>query len=164
MALPRDTNLIADPTARFGDGTWDCALYWSTMHTPGTQPSGCNSPSTPSDMTRYELYRHEIDNPPLADNRGASPVGEYAGPMCSGVTPTDDPDRRLIAFAVINCIEHGPISGNSAGPIPVEAFVKAFISEPTGAPPNIDTYLEIVDVLRPGADDGILHDIVQLYR
>jgi hypothetical protein len=115
-------------------------------------------------MTRFQLYRHEIDNPPLPDHSGATPVGELSAPLCSTVTPNDSPDRRMLVFAVINCVEHGPISGNSAGPIPVEAFVKAFMTEPTGNPPNVDTYLEIVDVLRPGADDGILHDIVQLYR
>ena len=67
-------------------------------------------------------------------------------------------------FAVINCVEHGPINGNSSGPIPVEAFVKSFLTEPVAVGPNFDTYLEVIDTLRPGADDGILHDQVQLYR
>jgi hypothetical protein len=134
------------------------------MHPGETVPSGCTNASTPTDITRYDLYRYEIDNAAIPDHRTESPVGEYGGPMCSTVTPTDDPDRRMLVFAVINCIEHGPISGNSAGPVPVEAFVKAFMTEPTGAPPEVNTYLEIVDVARPGADDGILHDIVQLYR
>jgi hypothetical protein len=115
-------------------------------------------------MTRYELYRHEIDMSLIPDHRSGTPTGEYGGPLCSSVPASDNPDRRMLVFAVINCLEHGPISGNSAGPVPVEAFVKAFMTEPTGDPPNVDTYLEIVDVLRPGADDGILHDIVQLYR
>jgi hypothetical protein len=161
-ALPRDSNLTG--TERFGNGTWDCLSYWQVMHPGVSEPSGCTNASTPASMTRFQLYRHEIDNPPLPDHSGATPVGERSAPLCSTVTPSDSPDRRMLVFAVINCIEHGPISGNSAGPIPVEAFVKAFMTEPTGDPPNVDTYLEIVDVLRPGADDGILHDIVQLYR
>jgi hypothetical protein len=134
------------------------------MHPSHAVPNGCTSASTPATLTRYQLYRHEIDQSQIPDHRTETPLGEFGGPMCSSVTPTDDPDRRMIVFAVINCLEHGPLSGNSAGPVPVEAFVKAFMTEPTGAPPNVDTYLEIVDVLKPGADDGILHDIVQLYR
>jgi Flp pilus assembly protein TadG len=164
MALPRDSNLVGSTTDRFGNGTWDCLSYWNRMHPTESVPSGCNNASTPSDITRYELYRQEIDTATIPDHRTGTPVGEYGGPMCSSVTPSDDPDRRMLVFAVINCIEHGPISGNSAGPIPVEAFVKAFMTEPTGVPPDVNTYLEIVDIARPGADDGILHDLVQLYR
>lgn len=162
MSLPRDPNLSC--SQRFGNGTWDCLSYWNTMHPSEAVPAGCTSSSTPATMTRFGLYRHEIDNPPLPDHSTATPVGENSGPMCSTATATDDPDRRLLVFAVINCREHGPLTGNSPGPIPVEAFVKAFITEPVGAPPAMDTYLEIVDVVKPGADDGILHDIVQLYR
>jgi Flp pilus assembly protein TadG len=162
MALPRDSNMTG--TVRFGNGTWDCASYWLEMHLGDPVPPGCTGTSTPADMTRYELYRHEIDMSLIPDHRSGTPTGEYGGPLCSSVPASDNPDRRMLVFAVINCLEHGPISGNSAGPVPVEAFVKAFMTEPTGDPPNVDTYLEIVDVLRPGADDGILHDIVQLYR
>lgn len=164
MAMPRDANISV--TQRFGNGTWDCLTYWNTMHPGVGAPAGCTTASTPATMSRFQLYRHEIDSANLENHTGAAPPGEDQEPMChaDSATTTDTPDRRVIFFAVINCIEHGPISGNSAGPIPVEAFVKAFMTEPTGAPPNIDTYLEIVDVTRPGADDGVLHDIVQLYR
>lgn len=165
MAMPRDSNISV--SQRFGNGTWDCLTYWNTMHPGTTAPAGCTNASTPATMTRFQLYRHEIDTAGmLEDHTGATPPGENQAPMChaDSATTTDTPDRRLIFFAVINCLEHGPISGNSAGPIPVEAFVKAFMTEPTGSPPDIDTYLEVVDVVRPGADDGVLHDIVQIYR
>ena len=164
MALPRDSNISS--TNRFGNGTWDCLTYWNRMHPTDAVPSGCTNASTPATMTRFQLYRHEIDQSQIPDTRTYDPglLGENGNAMCSTVTPTDNPDRRMLVFAVINCLEHGPLSGNSAGPVPVEAFVKAFMTEPTGDPPNVNTYLEIVDVLKPGADDGILHDIVQLYR
>ena len=165
MALPRDSNISG--TQRFGNGTWDCLTYWNTMHDTSVDPvpTGCTSTSTPATMTRYELYRHEIVAGQIPDRSGDVPVpGEDGGPQCSTATVTADPDRRILVFAVINCLEYGPLQGNSAGPVPVEAFVKAFITEPTGAAPNFNTYLEIFDVVKPGADDGILHDIVQLYR
>ena len=70
----------------------------------------------------------------------------------------------MLYFAVVNCIELGPISGNSAGPLPVEAFVKAFITEPTTDVPDYGIFLEIIDITRPGDKDAVVHDIVQLYR
>jgi hypothetical protein len=155
MALPRDQNISS--SNRFGNGVWNCASYWSVNHSSAQPPSGCTSSSSPASLTRYELYRHEIDNSLIPSN---------GAPMCySGSTaPNDTPDRRVLYFAVINCLERGPISGNSAGPIPVEAFVKAFMTEPTGQPPEVNLYLEVIDIVQPGADDAVLHDIVQLYR
>ena len=160
MALPRDTNIS---TSRFGNGIWDCPTYWDFNHPGIIRPSGCTNPPT---VTRYEIYRDEIDRGLIPNNAAAG--GENGNPVCSSVTPSDTPDRRVIVLAVINCREQealgNPIQGNSANNIPVKAFVKAFMTEPTGAAPTFDTYLEIVDVVKPGADDGILHDIVQLYR
>ena len=161
MALPRDNNLIGTAN-RFGTGQWDCATYWATNH-PGVAnpwPLECTATAT---ISRFAVYRHEIDTPNTIPN---IPGGENGAPMChaNSATTTDMPDRRVMFFAVINCVEHGPISGNSAGPLPVEAFVKSFITEPAGDPPDVDVFLEVVDVVRPGEDDGILHDIVQLYR
>ena len=54
--------------------------------------------------------------------------------------------------------------GNSAGPLPVEAFVKAFITEPTTDVPDYGIFLEVIDITRPGDKDAVVHDIVQLYR
>jgi Flp pilus assembly protein TadG len=160
MALPRDTNIAS---SRFGNGIWDCPGYWSFNHPGINAPGGCMNPPT---ITRFDVYRYEIDNNLIPNNSATG--GENGHPVCSSITPDDTPDRRVIVFAVINCAEQAaagnPIRGNSAGPVPVEAFVKAFMTEPTGEPPYFNTYLEIVDVVKPGADDGILHDIVQLYR
>jgi Flp pilus assembly protein TadG len=162
MALPHDSNIpIGSTDPRFGNGTWDCLSYWHTNHPGITEPGGCTGASTPATMTRYEIYRNEIDNGMIPNNTGVG--GENGNPTCSGVTPlTDTPDRRIMVFAVINC-NYNSVGGNSNN-VPVKAFVKGFLTEPTGGSPAFDTYLEVVDVVKPGADDGILHDIVQLYR
>lgn len=189
MALPRDQNSQAhgnatmqtgapSNTSRFGDGTWNCALYWSTMHPLVPAPSGCTSNSTPADMTRQQLYRHELESVPDlipdtttvdANGNPVAPFGENGDPtegMCyQGPTPPSDVvDRRELFFAVINCREYD-VKGNSTGDVPVEAFVRAFLTEPVANPPDgPEIYLEIVDIARPGALNGVLHDIVQLYR
>lgn len=166
MGLPRDTNL--DGTNRFGNGQWDCGAYWDFNHKDAVgvslpRPAGCTGPA-PGMMSRFQMYRIEIDTGQIPTP--AMTGSEDGKPQCHATAPDpiEAPDRREVVFAVINCVEHGPISGNSAGPIPVEAFVKAFLTEPVASGPNFDTFLEVIDITKPGADDGILHDMVQLYR
>ncbi|HYH17748.1 MAG TPA: pilus assembly protein TadG-related protein [Azospirillum sp.] len=148
--LPRDTSFGAN--GRLGNGVWDCLTYWNDNHAGHTAPADCTNPSQ---MTRYELYRHEIDNGLLSTD---------GAPHCyQGATPIPaDPDRRMLYFAIINCSQQG-LNGNRSD-VPVTAFGKAFLTEPVSAPPNDEIVIEIVDVVRPGADDGVLHEIVQLYR
>lgn len=86
---------------------------------------------------------------------------------CTGGTLSDDPDRRIIIIAVVNCIEHGPINGNSTPPLPVEQYAKFFVTEPvdihTGNS-NQDIDGEFIGFVSPGADDSVIRDVVQLYR
>jgi hypothetical protein len=65
--------------------------------------------------------------------------------------------------AVINCVEHGPLNGNSSG-VPVLAYAKMFLTHPAegGSEPTI--YAEVISAVEPGTDSTVLHDIVQLYR
>lgn len=68
---------------------------------------------------------------------------------------------------MINCREQG-INGNEQD-VPTVAFMKTFLTEPVGSESSSgatdsDVYLEVVDIVRPGSDDAILHDLVQLYR
>ena len=158
MALPRDSNLVGTSSEpRFGNGVWDCLAYWDVNHPGISAPGSCASGT----MTRYDIYRYEIDTNLIPNNEAVG--GENGNPSCSSVTPlTDTPDRRVLVLAVINC-EFNGVGGNSDN-VPVKAFLKVFMTEPTGDSPDFDTYLEVVDVVKPGADDGILHDIVQLYR
>lgn len=158
MALPHDSNVpLGSTDPRFGNGAWDCQTYWNVNHPGISAPAGCTNPAT---ITRYDLYRYEIDNNVIPNNTATG--GENGNPSCSSVTPDDTPDRRILIFAVINC-NFNSVGGNTDN-VPVKAFVKAFMTEPTGDAPDFDTYLEVVDVVKPGADDGILHDIVQIYR
>lgn len=58
--------------------------------------------------------------------------------------------------------------------MPAVAFVKMFITQPMTKLPGSgncatceedgDLLVEMVDVVKPGVDDAVLHDIVQLYR
>lgn len=169
MKIPRDSNIPPNDidlgsSPRFGNGTWDCLGYWNINHPGVTAPAGCTNASTPATFTRYQLYRYEIDNNLIPNNSAIG--GENGAPQChaNSATTGDVPDRRVLFFAVVNCIELGPISGNSAGPLPVEAFVKAFITEPTTDVPDYGIFLEVIDITRPGDKDAVVHDIVQLYR
>jgi hypothetical protein len=155
MSLPRDPNLSA--ANRFGNGAWNCAAYWAINHPGVPAPAGCTNPAS---ISRYAIYRHEIATA-IPNN---APAGEDGNPRCySGPAAPEQPDRRVVYFAVINCLEQGPIRGNASG-VKVKAFAKAFVTEPVGNPPDSDFYLEVIDVVKPGADDGVLHDIVQIYR
>lgn len=184
--MPRDSDISA--ANRFGNGVWDCEGYVAVNHPTIPSPSlFCAA----NPMTRHQMYRAEIDgsawsygnpdydpggpvdpdtNPEsisgnlgIPNNSSLTPTGENGNPGCSSVAPTDVIDRRILYFAVINCKQYD-VKGNSAGDIPVEAFVKAFITEPVGEAPDFDTFLEVIDVVQPGGRDGVLHDQVQLYR
>lgn len=150
--MKRDSNLDSNPDARLGDGVWDCLDYWTDNHPGVAAPAKCTSPSQ---MTRYELYRYEIDNHLVTAN---------GTPQCyQGPTPIPStPDRRIIYFAMINCSQQG-LNGNRDD-VPVAVFGKGFLTESVLPPPDDEIYMEVVDVVRPGSDDGVLHEIVQLYR
>jgi Flp pilus assembly protein TadG len=176
-------------THRFGNGSWNCRGYWNTMHPGAFKVSDfsisvadvitgaatatnalCGDESTTT-ASRFDLYRHEINSGAIPNTTGEPTGGENGNPMngtCYGGPTTainDIPDRRIVYFAVINCVELGPLTGNSAGDLPVEAFVRGFLTEPVSDPSGgPEILLEIVDIARPGGQDGVLHDIVQLYR
>ncbi len=177
MPMPRDDCFLTDSCAgggRFGGGNWDRAAYWNINH-----PGGTPTPPDYNMMSRHDVYRYEIDNTMIPNN---SPTGENGNASCysggtlsdpgmdADTTGTDEIDRRILTIAVLNCqalIEQGfDLNGNSQVPLPVERFAKIFLTEPaqgTGTD-KADIWGEIVGVLDPGELDGILHDIVQLYR
>jgi Flp pilus assembly protein TadG len=117
-----------------------------------------------ANATRYDFYRHEIDNAAIPDNSATG--GEDGNPQCySGSEPpvsSASRDRRTLYMAVINCIEEGPLSGASSSNIRVKDYVKMFITEPVGTGSETDVFLEFIDAVKQG--DGVLHEIVQLYR
>lgn len=84
-------------------------------------------------------------------------------PQCSTTPTSDDPDRRMLFGAVLNCQELG-IDGGASGPYPVEAFAKFFVTEPMQVGPDDNIFVEMVDVFDPGGGGGVVRDDVQLYR
>lgn len=189
-----DLSLGTDPNdGRMGLGFYDFETYWATNHgglsavPPNLWDNNLHLPS------RYEVYRYEIDNAgcanagmscnsdPSSDPDPLAPPGggETGEPQCHLSTATDDPDRRILYAAVVNCAnptncgtpaQTGLCPGSNSDYVKVEAWIKMFItapvvdlnSDPANEKPAV--FVEIVDVLKAGDDDEVLHDIVQLYR
>lgn len=152
---------------RLGNGQWDFETYWTKTFGTGF-PSGWSNANLPS---RYEVYRYEIDNGQVgtAAVSGAA-AGETGSPACySGGALSDDPDRRIIYGAIIDCAKLS-VHGNSGGPLPVTAFGKFFLTEPVCPDNNWNCggrgtiWAELIGVVEPGNSNSIAHDLVQLYR
>lgn len=178
--LPHDgmigtwNGICASGTCLQGDGNWNCAEYWTTNHT-ASAPTGCTA--TNPTISRYEVYRYEIDNNLVADfsgnrsaNTGVSPAGngESGTPYCAGSgvdTSTGGADRRVIKVAVVNCLaQSGSITGGStANNIPVAGFAKFFLTQPIGADSTEYLYGELSGLV--GLNDHVrILNQVQLYR
>jgi Flp pilus assembly protein TadG len=139
--LPRDSDMT-DATIRLGNGVWDCMGYWQVEHPPSLghpPPQGCANGT----LSRYQVYRHEIDSGYISD---ASPgdiknklPGETGAPRCSTVPGSTAADRRILFGAIINCqclqagnscYPNAPnLSGNTPN-VPVASFGKFFLTEP----------------------------------
>jgi hypothetical protein len=159
VPLPRDGCFESGTCddGRFGDvvSTAQLSAYWSANH------GGAPLPGELTGGTRYDVYRHEIDQGVIPQS--ALPNGENGAPSCAPAG-YDNPllDRRTLIVAVVNCLEHN-IHGNTDD-VPVVAFAKMFMTEPVGDAPDHDLYAEMLGVLEPGGEDGVLHDFPQLYR
>lgn len=144
--MPQD-NVFLGPGSRFGNGHWNCLTYWNANHgSSGVQrPAACVNGT--NSITRYEIYQYEV-----ANNLSLAPPLNAANQQA---------DRRIVYVAVVNCREHG-IAGRADAP--ATTYLKIFLTEPVTSPSNVEIVGEIVDVVQVGDDDGVLHDIVQLYR
>lgn len=182
LGLPRDSCFGSDSceNSRIGNGNWDFSLYMAVNH-PGftritiedvTYRRGYGGTFTPSEPpSRYAMYRWEIDNNcvPGAETYGNSAITAEEGlPQChsSGASTTVD-DRRIITAAVLNC---GEIESNSPNgmfrrkdPLPVETFVKVFLTEPMGDGQDNIVYGEIVGPVVKGKDSEA-NDLVAVRR
>lgn len=144
--MPRDL-AFSGPANRFGNGIWNCNAYWSSSF-PSTsvpKPSGCTA--TSSSFTRYEMYQYEIARG-LDLQAPANAANERA-------------DRRVLYVAVVNCRDQNVHGTMQVRPT---TYLKVFLTEPPTDPSGVEIVAEVVDVVQLGADDGVLHDIVQLYR
>lgn len=157
---------------RLGDGDYDLTGYWDVNHPARPFPAGSGWADTAASRpTRYEVYRAELEDDALIQD--ASPGGETGAAQCyadpGGLS--DDPDRRLIYGAILNCNEleatYGPITGGSAPPLPVERFASFFLVTPLPTGPEDDIFIELVDIDSAqglGTLQNIRRDDVQLYR
>ena len=163
MGFPGDANMGSN---RMGDGDWDFEAYWTINH-PGVSAPNSWDNTNANRPSRYDVYQWELDNG-IPDNSAAG--GEDGNPTCSSSTVGPEPDRRIIYAAVLNCDELD-LTGGSSDEVPALTFIKMFITQPmtklpgTGHTDEDDTlYVEMVDIVKPGVDDEVVHDIVQLYR
>ena len=145
-----------------GNGMWDIEKYWTTNHSSSgrARPAGWDNGSPPS---RYEVYKYEISQGFVQDPSLGEPgkTPETGAPACNapGVAT---PDRRIIYGAVVNCLANAD-KFNGSAELPVETFAKFFLTRPVDSSNN-NIYAELVGLVDPNTDEGVLHDSVQLYR
>jgi hypothetical protein len=160
-ALPVDQNMIlngpggqqVDNSVTLGNGTWDCATYWSVAHYVGpgknTPPPGCTSQAT---ISRYSVYQYEFNY--ISDR---SPGAENGDPQCN---PLGIKFRRVLNAAIINCGSSPVAMSNDARNVPVAAFGRFFLTTPAAS--GAILYAEFLGLIKP--TDDVNHDMVQLYR
>lgn len=169
QGLPRDQTVQTElQGGRIYTGEWDGLAgqfeqYWQVNfgHAGIAAPNGWDN-SDANRPSRYEVYRYEIENSPtLTDDPSVG--GETGGAMCyTGGALSDDPDRRILHAAVVNCGAEGPLNGQEDD-IPVYAFAKFFLIRPLNESGTDTIDVEIVEVVAPPTDYQA-RDTVQLYR
>jgi hypothetical protein len=148
-------------SGHMGNGLWDFSTYWQVNHgadgrAPPTIDGEAATNSNPP--SRYEVYRYEIDHGYVGDH---SPGGESGAPACyGGGRLSDNPDRRLLYAAIVNCESLG-LRGGPETNVPVAAFGKFFLTLPLQSS-QTDLYVEAAGLVKPG--DGSDFEMVQLYR
>jgi hypothetical protein len=177
MGFPAGNNYSGGMT----DSTWNRAGYWTLNH-GGAMPSipSSSHPTSTSQLpSRYDVYKYEISHNLVGDKAGGKNNGETGIPACykgASGTLTNDPDRRLVTIAVVNCLANGAVNGHTT--IRPDAYASVFLTNPIGkvdkSKDDDDTTanekpirFEIVDIEGPlgnGTLDNFLRDEAQLYR
>jgi len=176
LGMPRDT---AYENGRIGNGNWDFVSYMKINHNYMRQITlegvtyrmdyRKHKLYPPTPPSRYAMYRWEIDTNcvPGDITYGKGNTPEEGIPQCHAYGPsTTVEDRRIINVAVLNCgmiEESGEFMNGRTGPLPVETFVKVFLTEPMGKGKDNTIYGEIVGPLVQG-QDGDANDKVALTR
>lgn len=183
LGMPRDscfeTSSCTESDGRIGTGDWDFVEYMKINHNfisnitiAGTTyrinyNKHTVTPATPP--SRYDLYRWEIDKNyvPGKITYGTTNTPEEGIPQCHTYGPsTTVDDRRIIHAAVLNCgmiEESGESMNGRTDPLPVETFVKVFLTEPMGKGNDNIIWGEIVGPVVQG-DDVPSRDRVALAR
>lgn len=173
MGLPRDACFLTDSCSamggRMGGGDWDFVSYMEVNHnavksvTIGGTKYNLNYNArkvAPKDIpSRFQVYRWEIETGsiPGAVSYGSSSTPEEGTPTCHASGPsTSGVDRRILYAAVLNCAEVEATYGlNGARTnLPVETFVKVFVTEPMGKGQNNTIWGEIIGPVIKGQDEG----------
>ncbi|NNE59156.1 MAG: Tad domain-containing protein [Hellea sp.] len=174
MALPRDKCFYDDScpnmNGRQGDGDWDMVSYFEINHNAAKkvtiegQQYNLNFNArkvTPKNKlpSRYQVYRWEIDTGSIPGkvSYGNSSTPEEGTPQCHASGASSSPfDRRIMYAAVMNCVEVEAQYGlnGSQKNLPVETFVKVFVTEPMGKGHNNMIWGEIVGPIVKGKDPG----------
>lgn len=157
MPLDRDWTAM---DGRMGNGVWDFDTYWQVNHGAAghTPPLINGEPASNSNLpSRYNIYRYEIDQGIVGDR---SPGAETGNPTCYGGPLANEPDRRVIQTAIVNCV--GAALDEQASAVRVVAFGKFFMTLPVPRG-STDIYAELVGLVSPG-DHASNFEMVQLYR
>lgn len=183
FGLPRDdcfyTNSCTGLHGMMGDGDWDFLSYVEVNHNKARSMtiydttynfnyySRTVTPSTPP--TRYEMYRWEIefDCIPGAQTYGNNVNTPEEGiPVCHNTGAyTGEVDRRIIHAAVLNCNELEEtynLSGGNNPPLPAEAFIEVFLTEPMGNGYYNSLYGEMVGLVE--GRSPVARDVVAMSR
>ena len=159
-AMPVDSNMIRadqsfDPTVSLGNGTWNCAAYWSTEHSVGSgrnsPPVGCTATAT---ISRYDLYRYELNF--LSDR---SVGAEFGAPKCN---PAGAANRRVLTVPIINCGSTPVPVLSDAQRVPVAGFGRFFLALPAETGTRGNPYAEFMGLVK--RSDPLSTDMVQLNR
>lgn len=129
MPLPRDdcfATASCPEGNRFGTETWAKAAYVSANHT--VDPTLAHPMGGDFTGTRYEMYRAEIAAG--SAQRVTKPGLDETGVKSCAPTASPDPNRRVFVAAAIDCGANN-IQG-AAQDVPVQEFVRIFLTEPVG--------------------------------
>lgn len=173
MGLPRDSCFLdgncTKMDGRMGEGDWDFVSYMETNHNAVKSVTidgvkynlnYVSRNASPNNIpSRYLVYRWEIETGsiPGAISYGVSSTPEEGTPTCHGSgASTGELDRRVLYAAVLNCSELEATYGLNGAQtnLPVETFVKVFVTEPMGQGQNNTIWGEIVGPIIKGKDAG----------
>jgi Flp pilus assembly protein TadG len=158
--LPPDQNMIRangtfDTNVALGNGTWNCAAYWSVAHAVGpgmnSPPPGCTGAAT---ISRYSVYSYEMN---FLTDRSLS--AETGAPQCA---PPGEDNRRIVVAAIVNCGSSPVPMHADAQAVPAAAFGRFFLVLPAEPGTNGSPYAEFLGLVK--RSDPLSKDLVQLYR
>ena len=122
---------------------------------------------------RYEIYRSELNRAGASDPLLPQGGGDFqnkaeTGRAVNAPTWSPNPDRRVLVAAGIDCSpdDGEAINGRNRG-VPVEEFVRLFMTEPAGDSSDFRVFTEVIGSASGeglGQSAGIVRDLVELVR